>query len=194
MNKLYFRALRSSIYGFFAMAALLFVPAGTLDYWQAYVFMAVFVGGSTAITVYLAIKDPKLLERRMKVGPTAEKEPTQKIIMVFALLGFIALLVVPALDRRFMWSSVPIQVAEGQTVVSTGPYAVVRHPMYAGVLPLLIGTPLALGSWCGLGALILFMPALIWRLLDEERFLHKNLPGYTEYTQKVRYRLVPFVW
>ena len=225
MNKLYFRALRLSIYGFLAMAALLFVPAGTLDYWQAYVFMAVFVGGSAAITVYLAIKDPKLLERRMNVGPTAEKEPTQKIIMVFALLGFIALLVVPALDRRFMWSSVPprvsvigdllvalgfllvyfvirensyaastIQVVEGQTVISTGPYAVVRHPMYAGVLPLLIGTPLALGSWWGLGALIFFMPALIWRLLDEERFLHKNLPGYTEYTRKVRYRLVPFVW
>ena len=207
------------------MAALLFVPAGTLDYWQAYIFMGVFVGGSAAITVYLAIKDPKLLERRMNVGPTAEKEPTQKIIMVFALLGFIALLVVPALDRRFIWSSVSpttsvigdllvalgflsvyfvirensyaastIQVAEGQTVISTGPYAVVRHPMYAGVLPLLIGTPVALGSWRGLGALILFMPALIWRLLDEERFLHKNLPGYTEYTQKVRYRLVPFVW
>ena len=106
MNKLYFRALRSSIYGVLAMAALLFVPAGTLDYWQAYVFMVVFVGGSAAITVYLAIKDPKLLERRMNVGPTAEKERTQKIIMVFALLGFIALLVVPALDRRFMWSSV----------------------------------------------------------------------------------------
>ena len=94
MNTLHLRALRSSIYGSLAMAGLLFVPAGTLDYWQAYVFMAVFVGGSAAITVYLAIKDPKLLERRMKVGPTAEKEPTQKIIMVFALLGFIALLVV----------------------------------------------------------------------------------------------------
>ena len=78
MNKLYFRALRSSIYGFLAMAALLFVLAGTLDYWQAYVFMAVFVGGSAAITVYLAIKDPKLLERRMKVGPTAEKGADSK--------------------------------------------------------------------------------------------------------------------
>jgi protein-S-isoprenylcysteine O-methyltransferase Ste14 len=225
MNNLHFRALRSSIFGFLVMASLLFVPAGTLDYWQAYVFMAVFVGASAAITVYLAIQDPQLLERRMKVGPTAEKETTQKIIMVFALLGFIALLVVPAFDRRFMWSPVSpyvsvigdllvalgfllvyfvirensyaastIQVAEGQTVISTGPYAVVRHPMYAGVLPLLIGTPLALGSWWGLFALILFMSVLIWRLLDEERFLHKNLPGYTEYTQKVRYRLVPFVW
>jgi protein-S-isoprenylcysteine O-methyltransferase Ste14 len=225
MNKLYFRALRSSIFGVLLMAALLFVPAGTFDYWQAYVFMAVFVGGSAAITVYLAIKNPQLLERRMNVGPTAEKQPTQKIIMVFTLLGFIALLVVPAFDRRFMWSRVAawvsvigdllvalgfllvyfvirensyaastIQVAEGQTVISTGPYAVVRHPMYAGVLPLLIGTPLALGSWWGLFVLVLSMPALIWRLLDEERFLHKHLPGYTGYTRKVRYRLVPFVW
>jgi protein-S-isoprenylcysteine O-methyltransferase Ste14 len=225
MNKLYFRTLRSSIFGVLLMAALLFVPAGTFDYWQAYVFMAVFVGGSAAITVYLAIKNPQLLERRMNVGPTAEKQPTQKIIMVFTLLGFIALLVVPAFDRRFMWSRVAawvsvigdllvalgfllvyfvirensyaastIQVAEGQTVISTGPYAVVRHPMYAGVLPLLIGTPLALGSWWGLFVLVLSMPALIWRLLDEERFLHKHLPGYTGYTRKVRYRLVPFVW
>ena len=99
MNNLYFRALRSSIFGFIVMAALLFVPAGTLDYWQAFVFMAVFVGASAAITVYLAKQDPQLLERRMNVGPTAEKETTQKIIMVFALLGFIALLVVPAFDR-----------------------------------------------------------------------------------------------
>jgi protein-S-isoprenylcysteine O-methyltransferase Ste14 len=96
--------------------------------------------------------------------------------------------------RENSYAASTIQVAEGQTVISTGPYAVVRHPMYAGVLPLLIGTSLALGSWWGLATLILFMPALIWRLLDEERFLHKNLPGYTEYTLKVRYRLVPFVW
>ena len=225
MNNLHFRALRSSIFGFLVMATLLFVPAGTLDYWQAYVFMAVFVGASAAITVYLAIKDPQLLERRMKAGPTAEKETAQKIIVAFAMLGFVALLVVPALDRRFMWSPVPpyvsligdflvalgfllvyfvvrensyaastIQVVKGQTVVSTGPYAVVRHPMYAGALPLLIGMPLALGSWSGLFALVLFVPALIWRLIDEERFLHEHLPGYTEYTRQVRYRLLPFVW
>src|SRR5262245_56838781 len=143
------------------MAAMLFIPAGTFVYWQAYLFMSVFVASRTAITVYLAIEDPELLERRMKAGPTAEKETTQKIIMVFALLGFVALLVVPALDRRFMWSPVPpyvslignflvalgfllvyfvirensyaastIQVAEGQTVISTGPYAVVRHRRY----------------------------------------------------------------
>jgi len=225
MSSLNIRALRASLFGVIAMAALLFVPAGTLDYWQAWAFMAVFVGASVAITVYLARYDPKLLERRMNAGPTAEKEKTQKVIMLFATIGFIALLVFPALDHRFGWSSVPpyislvgdalvalgflfvffvirvnsyaastIEIAEDQKVVSTGPYALVRHPMYAGVLPLLIGTPLALGSWRGLFALVLFMPALIWRLLDEEKYLRKNLTGYIEYCQKVRYRLIPYVW
>jgi protein-S-isoprenylcysteine O-methyltransferase Ste14 len=207
------------------MAALLFLPAGTLDYWQAWVFTAVFVSASAVITVYLAIRDPKLLERRMRAGPTAEKEKPQKIIMSLAMIGFIALLVFPAFDHRFGWSPVPpyvsligdafvaigfllvffvlkantygastIQVAEDQKVISSGPYALIRHPMYAGSFPLLISTPLALGSWWGLSALIVFIPALIWRLLDEESFLRKNLPGYTEYTAKVRYRLVPYVW
>jgi len=207
------------------MAALLFLPAGTLAYWQAWVFFVLFVTASSAIGVYLAIHNPILLERRMNVGPVAEKEKSQKIISFFALLGFTALLVFPALDYRFGWSPVPpyvsvagnilvllgflltfvvilensyaastIQVAEGQKVVSTGLYAHVRHPMYAGVIPMLVGMPLALGSWWGLFGLILIVPALIWRLLDEEKFLHKNLPGYTAYTQKVRYRLIPFVW
>ncbi|MES2103014.1 MAG: hypothetical protein V4634_03285 [Pseudomonadota bacterium] len=95
MNKLNRRALRSSLLGIIAMAALLFIPAGTCDYWQAWLFMAVFVGASAAITVYLAIKDPELLERRMRVGPAAEKEPAQKILMSFAMAGFVGLLVFP---------------------------------------------------------------------------------------------------
>jgi protein-S-isoprenylcysteine O-methyltransferase Ste14 len=225
MNDVTRRALRSSLFGIVALAALLFIPAGTLDYWQAWLFMAVFVATSGAITVYLAIRDPKLLERRMHVGPRAESEPAQKIIMVFAMLGFIAMLVVPALDHRFRWSSVPasvsvlanvlialaflfiffvfrensygastIQIAEGQTVISTGPYALVRHPMYAGAFVMLVAVPLALGSWWGLFAFLLILPVLIWRLLDEERFLRQNLPGYAEYQTKVKYRLVPFIW
>jgi protein-S-isoprenylcysteine O-methyltransferase Ste14 len=207
------------------MAALLFLPAGTLNYWQASVFMAVFVSASAVITIYLAIRDPGLLERRLRTGPTAEKEKSQKIIMSLAIMGFIALLVLPAFDHRFAWSPVPayvsligdalvaigfllvffvlkantygastIQVAEDQKVISTGPYALIRHPMYAGSFPLIISTPLALGSWWGLSALIVLIPALIWRLLDEESFLRKNLPGYLEYTANVRYRLVPYVW
>jgi protein-S-isoprenylcysteine O-methyltransferase Ste14 len=225
MNDVTRRALRSSLFGIPALAALLFIPAWTLAYWQAWLFIAVFVCASGALTVYLAIHDPKLLERRMNVGPRAEKEPAQKIIMVLATLGFIAMLVFPALDYRFGWSPVPasvsvlgdalialgflftffvfkensygastIQIAEGQTVISTGPYAFVRHPMYAAALVMLLGIPLALGSWWGLFALLLVLPVLIWRLLDEERFLRQNLPGYPEYQAKVKYRLLPFVW
>jgi protein-S-isoprenylcysteine O-methyltransferase Ste14 len=207
------------------MGALLFLPAGTLDYWEAWVFVAVFFACSAAIGIWLLIKDPKLLERRMNVGPTAEEEPTQKIIAMFALLSFAGSGVLPALDHRFGWSAVPtpfvilgdilialsylafyfvlrentyaastIQVEENQRVISTGPYALVRHPMYAGALILMLGIPLALGSWWGL---LLFIPGLaviLWRLLDEERFLSENLAGYTDYKNKVRYRLVPFVW
>jgi protein-S-isoprenylcysteine O-methyltransferase Ste14 len=225
MNDLTRRAFRSSLFGIVALAALLFIPAWTLDYWQAWLFMAVFVCTSGAITVYLAIRDPKLLERRMNVGPRAEKEPAQKIIMLLATLGFMVTIVFPVLDHRFGWSAVPasvsvlgdalialaflfiffvfrqnsygastIQIAEGQTVISTGPYAFVRHPMYAGALVMLIGTPLALGSWWGLFAVLLILPVLIWRLLDEERFLRQNLPGYAEYQTKVKYRLLPFIW
>jgi protein-S-isoprenylcysteine O-methyltransferase Ste14 len=225
MNDLTRRALRSSLFGIVALAALLFIPAWTLDYWQAWLFMAVFVCTSGAITVYLANRDPKLLERRMNVGPRAENEPAQKIIMLLATLGFIVTIVFPVLDHRFGWSAVPasvsvlgdalialaflfiffvfrqnsygastIQIAEGQTVISTGPYALVRHPMYAGALVMLIGTPLALGSWWGLFAVLLVLPVLIWRLLDEERFLRQNLPGYAEYQTKVKYRLLPFIW
>ncbi len=225
MNSLNGRALRSSVLGTIALAALLFVPAGTLHYWQAWVFMAIFIGATTGITVYLAIRDPALLERRMKAGPVAEGETTQKIIMGIAMTGFLAAIVVPALDHRFGWSAVPvglalfgdalialgflfvffvlrtntygastIQIAEGQTVISTGPYAMVRHPMYAGALALLAGVPLALGSWWGLLPLMVLLPALIWRLLDEERFLIGNLPGYAEYRKQVRQRLLPFIW
>jgi protein-S-isoprenylcysteine O-methyltransferase Ste14 len=225
MTSLNASAVRATLIGAGVMAVLIFVPAGTLHYWQAWVFMAVFEGSSIALGIYLAIHDPQLLARRMKVGPAAEQQTTQKIIMALAMIGFIALLVVPALDHRFGWSHVPwivsvagnmlivlgflavffvfransygastIQVAEGQTVISTGPYAVVRHPMYAGALVMLGGVPLALGSWWGLVTLVLIVPVLIWRLLDEETFLKTNLRGYAEYMQNVPYRLVPHAW
>ena len=208
-----------------AMGLLLFLPAGTAQYWQAWVFLAVFFGASLLITVYLMKKDTALLKRRLSGGPTAEKEKTPKIIMVFTTVGFIALLVVPALDYRFMWSRVPlymiiaadlltalgfyivflaykentfasatIEVARNQKVISTGPYAIVRHPMYAGGSLYLFGMPLALGSFWGLLVLAAIIPILIWRLFDEERFLFKNLSGYKEYCVKVRWRLIPKVF
>jgi protein-S-isoprenylcysteine O-methyltransferase Ste14 len=207
------------------MGLLIFVPAGTIRYWRGWVFLATFGGASLLISVYLIGKDPALLKRRMRGGPTAEKEPSQKIIMFFASIGFIALLVVPALDFRFGWSAAPasaaifgdvlvatgfyfvflvykentfssatIELAENQQVISTGPYALVRHPMYAGSSLYLIGMPLALGSYWGLLALLFMFPFLIWRLFDEEKFLATNLPGYREYQKKVPHRLVPYVW
>jgi protein-S-isoprenylcysteine O-methyltransferase Ste14 len=207
------------------MGLLLFVPAGTLRYWQAWLYLSIFMGASILTTIYLMTHDPALLERRMSGGPTAEKRPAQKFIMLCASIGFIALLVVPALDHRFAWSAVSlgailagdvlvaigfyliflvyrantfssatIVVADNQTVVSTGPYAIIRHPMYASATLYLLGTPLALGSCWGLIPVTAMVPVLIWRLLDEERFLAGSLPGYAEYQQRVRHRFVPFVW
>jgi protein-S-isoprenylcysteine O-methyltransferase Ste14 len=199
-----------------AMALLLFVPARTIHYWQAWVYLSIFTGASLFTTLYLMRKDPALLKRRMRGGPMAEKRAVQKFIMLCALVGFVALLVVPALDHRFGWSSVPpygvalgdLLVAIGlyfvflvyrentftSATITTGPYAIVRHPMYASGFLYLLGTPLALGSYWGLLALAAMMPFLIWRLFDEERFLANNLPGYSEYQTKVRHHLVPFVW
>lgn len=207
------------------MGLLLFVPAGTAQYWEAWVYLAVFFGASLLETLYLMRHDPALLERRLSGGPTAEKEPVQKIVMLLASIGFIALLVVPAFDYRFKWSSVSlplvvagdiltalcfysshlvyrensfasatIEIAGDQTVISTGPYAIVRHPMYAGGTLLFIGTPLALGSYWGLLVLPITLPALLWRLFDEEKFLARNLPGYAEYCAKVRWRMIPGVF
>ena len=225
MKNLYTRTLLSLGALTLAMALLLFVPAGTIRYWQAWVYLAIFMGASLLTSLYLIRKDPALLNRRLRGGPTAEKEGTQKIIMLFASMGFIALLVVPAFDFRFGLSVVPfsvvavgdilvavgfyfiflvyrentfasatIEVAENQKVISTGPYALVRHPMYASALLYLIGTPLALGSYWGFLAFLFMMSFLIWRLFDEEKFLARNLPGYVEYRRQVQYRLVPNVW
>jgi protein-S-isoprenylcysteine O-methyltransferase Ste14 len=207
------------------LGLFLFVPAGSLNFWQAWVYSVIFFVSSATITFYLWKRDPKLLARRVEVGPVEEKEKTQKIIQVFASLLFILILVIPSLDHRFGWSHVPvyiiivgdilvvlgfyvvflvfrentfasatIEITTDQKVISTGPYGVVRHPMYSGALVMLFGTPLALDSWWGLLMLIPFTIILIARLLDEERFLSKNLPGYNEYCQKVRYRLIPLLW
>jgi protein-S-isoprenylcysteine O-methyltransferase Ste14 len=210
---------------FLVMAALLFASAGTFRYWQAWVFLAFYFAASLAITFYLMKKDPALLQRRMSAGPLAEKEPVQKIIMVFTSLGFIGLLVIPALDHRFAWSDLPpyaalagdvlvllgwlgifrvfrensfasatIELAQDQKVVSTGPYALARHPMYVGGLVMFLGMPIALGSMWGVLIVGAMIPVLIWRLLDEEKFLARNLPDYVEYQNKTRYRLIPLVW
>ncbi len=207
------------------MVALIFGAAGTLHFWQGWLFLACYFSASIVITLYLARRDPALLARRMRGGPWAEKEPTQRLIMSVASAGFIALLVVPGLDHRFGWSHMPatvsiagillmllgwagifrvfqensftsstIELAADQRVISTGPYAIVRHPMYAAALLMLLGIPISLGSWWGVLVVLALLPALIWRLLDEERFLGRNLPGYVAYQGRVRYRLLPRIW
>lgn len=212
---------------FFALvvAVLVFAAAGTVRYWQGWLFLAVFLGAAIAITAYLAKHDPALLQRRLAGGPTAESETGQKIIVLFASIGFLGLLLVPALDHRFGWSSVPvpvviagdilvaaglavvlrvfqentfasarIEIARDQRVIATGPYALVRHPMYAGAFLYLLGMPLALGSFWGLLVLIPMMAVIIWRLFDEEAVLTRGLPGYADYLRSVRWRLIPGIF
>jgi protein-S-isoprenylcysteine O-methyltransferase Ste14 len=220
-----FKAFAGLLALFLIMAMLLFVPAGTFRYRQGWIFLVVYFTWAVAITLYLMKADPKLLQRRMSGGPTAEKEPAQKIIMLLTSLGFIGLIAFPALDHRFAWSHVSryrvflgnllvslgwleilfvfrvntfassiIELAPDQKVISTGPYAIVRHPMYAAAIVMLSGIPIALDSWWGLLLIVAMMPGLVWRLLDEERFLARNLPGYQDYQKTVRFRLMPGVW
>lgn len=225
MDELTRKGIRGLVGLFLAMAAILFGLSWTLDWWQAWLFLAVYFACSIALSFWMLRHDRALLERRMRGGPLAEKEPTQRLIMFVASVGFAGMLVVPALDRRFAWSHMPtaivllgnvllalgwlaiyfvfrentytaatIQIAADQKVISTGPYALVRHPMYAGSMPMLLGIPLSLGSWWGLVPFFVIVPALIWRIFDEEKFLASGLEGYPAYKQKVRYRLIPHFW
>jgi protein-S-isoprenylcysteine O-methyltransferase Ste14 len=228
MSSLAIKALLSVLLLAVVMGGIIFLAAGHWaigDYWQAWVYLIVFTLISLITTIYLIRDDPELLERRMHGGPTAEKRASQRVIMFFTSLAFIGLLVVPALDRRFGWSSVPlygvitgnalvvigfyfiflvyrentyssatIEVAADQKVIDSGPYSLVRHPMYAGALLYLLGTPLALGSYWGVLPFVAVIPLIIWRLIDEEKMLTQELEGYRQYRQRVRYRLVPGLW
>lgn len=203
----------------------LFAPAGSFNFWQAWVYSIIYVVSSATITFYLWKTNPELLARRVNAGPGAEKEKIQKITHFFVILLFITFLVISAFDHRFGWSHVPfyivvlgdvlvvsgffllflvfkenafassiVEVTTNQKVITTGPYSIVRHPLYVSCLIIMLGTPLALGSWWSLLTFIPLTLVIIWRLLDEEMFLSKNLQGYTEYCQRVRYRLIPFLW
>lgn len=226
ISKLHKKAFGGILFVILLLAMMVFIPAGSFDYWQAWVFLVVFSSSVFAITIYLMKKDPSLLERRVKAGPGAEKEKDQKVIQWVAQIAFILVFVVSSLDHRFVWSVVvpeyavaagdllvilgflivwlvfkentftsgTIEVIAEQKVISTGPYRFVRHPMYSGTLILLLGVPLALGSLWGLVTLIPMVIVISWRLLAEERFLSANLPAYSEYLKRVKYRLVPCIW
>ena len=205
--------------------SMLFFPAGTFDYWQAWIFLAVVVLAAWIPTIYLQRKNPVVLERRMRGGPAAETRTAQKVVIAGLYLSLAAMVVVSVLDHRFGWSPVPtaiclvgdvlvavglgvvvlviiqnsyaaatVQVEAGQKVVSTGLYGLVRHPMYTGNVIMMVGIPLALGSYWGLVFVVPALIVLASRIRDEEKMLREELKGYREYTQKVRYRLVPGMW
>ena len=225
MSSLYWQLVRSSVFGTLVFIALIFIPAGTLYYWQGWAYLATFIICSAMYTVYLAKHDPELLKRRTEAGISREKERTQKIVISLLYVACIALVVLSALDLRFGWSKAPwyvpvigdalvavsfyifylvskvntyaaatIRVEEGQKVISTGLYGLVRHPMYFGALFLFLGTPLALGSLWALLLVPLFLPILYFRLANEEKVLLRDLQGYAEYTRKVRSRLIPGIF
>jgi protein-S-isoprenylcysteine O-methyltransferase Ste14 len=204
------------------LGAVFFLPAGTFDYWEAWVYIGLILLPAIFIMGYLIRHDPALIERRTRMK---ERRARQDLIIKISMVIFLAMILLPGFDRRFGWSDVPaavviaadilvalgyfivflvyrentytsrlVEVEKGQTVISTGPYAVVRHPMYVGALIMFLFTPLALGSvWASIPALFM-IPIVIARLLDEEQVLGKGLPGYPEYMQKVRNRLIPGVW
>jgi protein-S-isoprenylcysteine O-methyltransferase Ste14 len=205
--------------------SMLFIPAGTFNYWQGWVFLVVVAVVASAPSVYLLRANPDALQRRMRGGPTAEARTAQKVVIAGLYLSLAAMVVVSVLDHRFGWSPIPtavclvgdvlvavglgvvalvivqnsyaaatVQVEAGQTVVSTGLYGLVRHPMYTGNVIMMVGIPLALGSYWGLVFVVPGLIVLASRIRDEEKLLQQDLAGYREYSQKVRHRLVPAVW
>jgi protein-S-isoprenylcysteine O-methyltransferase Ste14 len=197
---------------------------GNPGFWQAWVYLFVTAVASAAIFAYLQRKDPELLRRRTR-GPGAEKNASQNLLQLLAILVFSGTLVLSWFDHRSSWSHVPVfveiagyalvvvgfliyfvvfrentfagatvEVVSDQKVITTGPYASVRHPMYCGLLVLLFGTPLALGSWWGLLMVVPMALVVVFRIRFEEAFLTENLDGYAEYCRKLRYRLIPFIW
>ncbi len=201
---------------------VLFLPAGTARYWQAWLYCGLLLAALGVAVLYLLNRHPEFLERRMR---TKERERTQQRIQLVITPIIFAGYVVAGLDHRFSWSGLPdavvvaadvlvlagyvfviavfrensyasrvVEVVEGQTVISTGPYAWVRHPMYTGTIIMYLATPIALNSLWALLLFVAYPVALVFRIRNEEALLVRELAGYAEYRQKVRYRLIPFVW
>lgn len=210
------------ILSFILIATVLFLPAGTANFWQAWIYCAVLFIPLVFIISYFLKNNPEFLQRRMQFK---EKERKQRGIMKFINMLFVIGFLLPGLDYRFGWSNIStavviianavvfvsylfvfwvfktnsyasriIEVTPDQKVIQTGPYKIVRHPMYLGVTIMFAATPFALGSVWALIGFFPTLPLLIMRILDEEKLLIKDLPGYQEYCQKTRYRLLPFIW
>ena len=217
------RTVVGRLLGMVAVLVLfLFAPAGTLRYWQAWVYIVILLVPMLLVLRYLFAHSPELLARRMRYR---EKEAEQKRILRFGYLLYLAAFLLPGFDRRFGWSSVPVwvviladitvvlgyalvvrvfkenayasrivEVEQTQAVIRTGPYATVRHPMYVGALLTFIASPLALGSYWAVLPALLLIPMIVARIKNEEAVLLRDLKGYEQYTHDVTYRLIPGIW
>jgi protein-S-isoprenylcysteine O-methyltransferase Ste14 len=205
-----------------AMVVLLLIPAGSFLYWQAWIYFSVIFFPMLFVLRYLIKRDPELLERRLRSKEKVKEQKI--ILNLFSLLFLIGFLIpgldyrfgwshvsVPVVIianglvftgymiffstmKANSYASRIIEVEEVQTVISSGPYAVIRHPMYAGWLLMIIATPVALGSYWALTVFIIITIPLLGRIVNEEKILLKELPGYDGYCRKIKYRLIPYVW
>ena len=220
--KLLASALMKFTCGLLLVGCLIFLPAGTLSYTYGWLLIGLLFGPMLIAGFVMLAKSPDFLKKRLDAK---EKQGTQKGVVAFSGLMFIAGFVVAGLDFRFGWSRMPtwvvitasvlflaayglyaevmrenaylsrtVKVEEGQTVVDTGLYGIVRHPMYMATILLFLMIPLVLGSWYGLIAFAFYPAIIIVRLKDEENLLTRELPGYAAYKQKVKYRIIPFIW
>lgn len=220
--KLLLSALTKLILGIVLIGLLLFLPAWTLDYFGAWLFLGVLFVPMLTMGAVMLIKSPALLEKRLQ---NKEKEAAQKGVVAVSGLMFLGGFIVSALDFRFDWSTVPfwltvtaaviflvgyglyaevlrenaylsrtIEVQEGQKVIDTGLYGVVRHPMYFATLLMFLPIPMILQSFWGLIPMVLYPVVIVIRILNEEKVLERGLVGYSEYKKRVKYRLIPFVW
>lgn len=211
-----------TIITFIFLSLVLFLPARTFRYWEAWIYMGIIFSCASGVVLYFLKHDPELLERRIR---TREKVKEQKWIITISWVLFLPIFILPGFDKYYNWSDVPIsmvviadifvlagyliiirvfrvntftsriiEVDSGQKVISTGPYSIIRHPMYAGSLLMYGFTPIALGSWWALTGSVFLIILIIFRLLNEEKFLIENLEGYLDYMQKTKYRLIPGIW
>jgi protein-S-isoprenylcysteine O-methyltransferase Ste14 len=216
------RALVRLVAGCVLVLAMLLIPAGTPAYWQAWTYTGVLFSAVTLVFAYLLVNDPGLLDRRMKAGEKQAEQalivrlgsvcyvlafvvpgldrrfgwshvPAAAAVAadVVVLLGYVLFVLVL---RENSYASRVVEVERGQRVVTTGPYAVVRHPMYVAILVMFLSTPVALGSWWAVVAALPLVAVMAARIRSEERLLAKELEGYEEYTRVTRYRLIPGLW
>lgn len=221
-TKLFLRAAAKLLSGFIVIALLLFIPAGSLKYSEAWLFLSILFVPMIIAGIALIVKKPSLLEKRLDAK---EKQSEQKLVLILSAFMFLSAFIVAGLNFRFKWIELPgwvpvvsavlflasyilyaevlkeneylsrtVEVQENQKVVDTGLYGIVRHPMYMSTVLLFLLMPLVLGSVISLAVMLFYIPIIVLRIRNEEKVLEEGLDGYSEYKKKVKYRLIPFIW